>query len=411
MTRALATVVAASAAIVMCEASALASPAEMFGFGARSPGMAGAGVATADDLESVYVNPAGLGYVEGRYVHFSTLAGDFDLDGVDRPVDTAFGVGAGVAMNLPLRGRWQDRIGLAIAGYFPNKIITRVRTPPAGVPFYALLESRTQTIGVHVGVGVRITDSVSVGAGLLALGALQGNIDIITDTAGRIAAVSRVGLGSHIAPLLGVQWKKAPTLDLGLVWRAASVSRFEIDVTNQLGDEIPVPLPEIQLAGVAQYDPMILAAEATWKVRTSLSLTGHLAWHRWSAFPTPSQNPVTAGPNVPSPDFTDTVVPRVAIEWATPIRTSDVATVRAGYSFVMSPAPDTDADHSLIDNHRHVVSAGAGWSLPTLAIPLRIDAWIQLHKLASRSNEMPDGTIDSAGTIVAGGLMLGFDIQ
>lgn len=67
--------------LVAATAAAHASPAEMFGFGARSPGMAGAGVATTADSESVYLNPAGLGEVDGRYVHFTSLVGNLDLDG------------------------------------------------------------------------------------------------------------------------------------------------------------------------------------------------------------------------------------------------------------------------------------------------------------------------------------------
>jgi long-chain fatty acid transport protein len=397
--------------IIAATTAADASPAEMFGFGARSPGMAGAGVATTADSESVYLNPAGLADVDGRHVHFTSLVGDFDLDGVDRPVDQAFGVGTGLTMNLPLRGSWRDRIGIAITGYFPSDVVTRVRTPPAGVPFYALLENRTQTIGVHAGIGARVLPRLNVGVGVVALGALRGNIDVITDTAGRIAAVSRVGLGSHIAPLVGAQWRAGRSLDLGLVWRAASVSEFDIDVKSHLGDEIPVPLPEIQLAGIAQYDPMVLTAEAAWYARPMLTVTGGLAWQRWSAFPTPSENPVTAGMAVPSPGFSDTVVPRIAVEWKRYAAANHTFTARAGYAFRMSPAPDTDAEHSLVDNHRHVVSAGAGYLIPTGDIPMRVDAWVQFHHLVSRTNELPDTTIESAGRIVAGGITLGFDIR
>ena len=46
--------------------SAPASEPERFGFGMRSPAMAGTGTATADDYEATYENPAGLAFSPHR---------------------------------------------------------------------------------------------------------------------------------------------------------------------------------------------------------------------------------------------------------------------------------------------------------------------------------------------------------
>jgi len=94
---------------------------------------------------------------------------------------------------------------------------------------------------------------------------------------------------------------------------------------------------------------------------------------------------------------------------------------RAGYSFVWSPAPEMDGRQSLLDNHRHVFGLGAGVSWPKTSLPIHIDAWGQVHVLASRTHrkdpsqfaspeDMPFDTLKTGGHIVVGGLTLGIDL-
>jgi long-chain fatty acid transport protein len=85
----------------------------MFGFGARSPALAATGVASADDFETIYLNPAGLADVKRKRLSAGTLIGDFSLDGVDRDVNRATGVEVGSAFPLPFGGALRGRIGLA----------------------------------------------------------------------------------------------------------------------------------------------------------------------------------------------------------------------------------------------------------------------------------------------------------
>ena len=52
--------------IAALTANAHASPLDLFGFGGKSPGMVGTGVATANDYDALYLNPAGLALVTRR---------------------------------------------------------------------------------------------------------------------------------------------------------------------------------------------------------------------------------------------------------------------------------------------------------------------------------------------------------
>src|SRR5262249_14919980 len=87
-------------------ATASASEPDLFGMGARSGALAGAGAADAEGYDAAYLNPAGLvgptrrrltvGYVGARY-HLSLL-------GMDRSVDNTDGLVLGADLPLPFGG-------------------------------------------------------------------------------------------------------------------------------------------------------------------------------------------------------------------------------------------------------------------------------------------------------------------
>ncbi len=398
----------AAAALLLAGATpAAASPLELFGFGGRSPALAATGVAAADDYECLYLNPAGLAEVRGRRLSAGTLLGTFDLDGVDRDVENAAGVEVGAAFPLPLGGWLRDRVGLGFGIYVPTTVLNRARAPRPGVPFYTLLENRSQVVGIQLGAGLRLSPRWSVGAGVLVLGGLAGGIDVTPDAAGRFATTSEQQLIASYSPVFGARFHPLPELSLGATLRFSSKSTYDILITSDLGEALPLELPDIHVSGVAQYDPMNLAVEAAWRPAGSLLITGQLAWQRWSAYPLPTRNTIEGMPALPSPGFHDTVVPRAGVEWRTPLRAAALL-LRAGYAFVLSPAPEMTGLLALLDNHRNVVSAGVGLEVG----PVHVDAWMQTHLLVGRSHDRPDDQpdVDTGGTILVGGLMLGVDL-
>ncbi len=401
---------AATILCVLVARTAAASPLQMFGFGGRSPGAGATGVTTADDFDCVYLNPAGLADVPRKRFSFGTLVGAFDLSGIPRTVDAAVGVEFGASLPIPLGGVMKNRVGLGLGFYVPTNVINRARAPMPGTPFYALLENRSQVVGVQVGIGVRITDRWSVGGGFLALAALKGFIHVTADAAGRFTTTSEEQLISNYAPIFGARWRASDALTGGLTLRFPSRSSYDIDVTNDLASYLPVTLPELRVAGVAQYDPLTLAAEAGWRARRHVTLTAQLAYERWSAFPLPTENPVAAMPPQEPPGFHDTIVPRVGAEWRGRRGMYDLA-LRGGYFFAWSPAPEMKGMQALMDNDRHVLTIGFGVSTGRAKIPLHIDLWFQVHQLVPRSNTRPDTTvISTSGRIFVGGLVMGVDL-
>ncbi len=420
---ALATLVCATLALTLAPARhASASPLELFGFGGRSPGMAGAGVASTEGYDATFLNPAGLALVTRKRATIGGLFGDFslELDGAQTDTDRASGLVIGGAVPLPLGGAARDRVGIGFGFQIPTIAINRARAPYPGDPVFTLLENRSHVIGLMFSVGVKVKPRLAVGLGVNSLAVLRGGIDVTTDGSGRFTTQSEQRLLTRFAPILGARWQWRDDVDVGVVARAPSRSDYDIAVTNDLSEVLPVTLPPIRIAGAAQYDPLTLAVEAAWQWRPTVALTGHLAWARWSAFPLPTQNPTTGTPPQEAPGFHDTVIPRLAIE-----HTRDALgghfNARAGYAFLWSPAPEQTGRQSLLDNHRHLVAAGVGFGWPGRVIPLHVDAWAQLHVLQPRAHAkdagrfLPEETppfdvVETGGHIIVGGLTVGVDL-
>ncbi|MCA9673695.1 MAG: hypothetical protein H6708_13850 [Kofleriaceae bacterium] len=413
----------AAAAFVVCAPSAVAaSPLELFGFGARSTGLAGAGVASTDSYESVYLNPAGLAHVPRKRATIGTLYGDFSLrmDGDDTGTESARGLVIGGELPIPFGGAWKDRVGLGFGFYVPAVAINRARHPFPGEPVFVLLENRTHVIAIQLAAGARITSRLDVGVGVVALAVLQGSIAVSTDAAGRFTTASEQQLLTRLAPVAGVRWHARDDLDLGAVARAPSRSDYDILVTSDIGDVVPIELPPIHIAGAAQYDPGTVAIEAAWQTSPGLTLSAQLQWQHWGAFPLPTKNPTEGTPAQELPDFHDTVVPRLAIE-RVGRRGATTLAARGGLAFVMSPAPEQSGRQSLLDNHRVIGAAGVGVAWPEARVPLHLDAWVQWHQLVPRTHTkdvgafgpddmIPFDVLETSGHLVVGGLSVGVDL-
>jgi long-chain fatty acid transport protein len=398
--------------VLLVSRLAAASPLQMFGIGGDSPARGGTGCADATGYDGLYLNPAGLAGRPAKRFTLGTLFGDFELHGVDRTVEAAVGIEIGLALPVPFGGAWTDRFGFALGFYIPRNVITRARAPRPGTPFYALLENRSQTVGVQAGLGVKLSERWSVGVSVLTLAALTGTIHVASDPAGRFTTTSEEQLITDIAPILGVRWKESPRLSLGLTTRASSQSAYDIDVTNELGEVLPVTLPELRFAGIAQYDPLTVAAEAAWRPTPAWLVAGQLAWENWSRFPLPTENPVAAMPAQAPTGYHDVVVPRLGAAWTHDAAGGWALTLRGGYFFAWSPAPEMTGAQALLDNHRHVFSLGFGLAAAQAAVPIHVDAWFQWHALVPRHNDRPEGTpdVDTSGSILVGGLTLGVDL-
>lgn len=399
--------------------SVQASPLDLFGVGGRSPAMAGTGVADTSTYEAAFLNPAGLADAAGKYLTFGAMSGQLMLYRDDRRVrtDRPTGIVIGGAFRLPLGGVMTDRVGFGFGFHVPTAAVNRSRHPLPGVPVHVLLENRAQTVSLQAAFGARITERLQIGAGILALAQLRGTIDVTTDASGRFTSFSEQQMIGRMSVVAGARYLLPEKgLTLGAAFRDVSRSDYDITVTNELGEALPVSIPTVNLAGASQYSPLTAALEVGWRVNGRMALNGQLAYQRWSAYAQPTTQPVEGKPELPEHGFTDIVIPKVAVEWRALDGTTKMD-VRGGYQFFLSPAPEMDGKLSLMDNHRHIISAGLGLAWPDTGWPVRIDLWTQTHVLMPRihqkdpalfepDEELPFDTMDTSGAVLAGGLTM-----
>lgn len=411
------------ATLLALAGTAQASPLELYGFGARSAAFAGGGVATGDTFDCVYLNPAGLAKQRSRYVAGGVAMGRFDLrlDSQDTNLDDTIATTFGLVAPLPLAGSLKDRLTLGFGLMVPQKALARARAPEVGKPTFALLDSRSEIVGIQIALGYLINERWSVGAGVLALATLTGRIQVDVDGAGRFVTQSEQALKTHYAPNIGARYHdESSAFRYGLTVRAPSRASYDINIDNTLGETLPLSLPQLLISGVAQYDPLIVATEASYRPTQQWLLAAQLDYKRWSAFPSGTKNPIAHGEPIPSPGFHDTVTPRLSAEWTGRALSTSVAT-RAGYSFHFSPAPEMTGLHSLLDNHRHLIALGLGLSWPETDWPFHLDLWMQLHQLVPRTHtkdaarfddpmDIPFESIRGSGRLAVGGFTLGVDL-
>ena len=349
----------------------------MFGMGARTPGMGATGVADAEGYDATYTNPAGLVAPTNRrltlgYVHAGY---QFSLDGAHRPVDETDGILLGADLPIPLGWILRDRVALGLGFYFPFGVINRARAPYPDEPRLALLDSRTQVVSVLVAAGVRVHERVDIGVGVLALAALVGTISI-QPVGTRITTVAEEQLTTSFSPIIGARVRALRWLTLGAVFRGESKSTYDIEITNNLGSRLPLTLPTLRIAGVAQYDPMQAAIEGSFRPLRWLTVDVGVTWKHWSGFGLPTENATLGAPPQPPPGFVDTAVPRVGAE-ATKRWAHFALAGRTGYFF----EPTGARGPVLLDADRHVLTFGAGLTWMGRLTTLQLDGFVQWHHL------------------------------
>lgn len=407
--------------------TASASPPDLFGFGGRTAGLAMTGTSYATGYEGVFANPAGLGATRRRNLTIGFTGGGYQLeiDGEDYPLTPARGMVIGFALPLPFGDVLEDRLVFGGGFYTPAEVLLRgnIRFPQA-IQWSVL--DRAQVVSVMVGLGIDlhgVVDGLQVGFGVGALANVFGELSVRLDETNSFSSVVETQLVTSFAPIIGVRYEhpsgsEAPSeWGLGLTYRHENVSRFELNITTA---DLPIVLPVLTVGGVVQYDPPTLLAEGFWRPIPELMLVLNLTTRFWSAYPGVQIPTTRMGLDAPAPEFSIRPSPRVAAEYT--VQDDDFAlALRAGYAFEPTPArparvaprrtaggdpvPDDRVPLRMIDNHRHVLTAGLGWTikLGEHGESIVLDVNGQLHLLQDRTHVI--GRTDGDPPMVTSGFV------
>jgi len=403
------------AALVCAPHVAGANPVDAFGFGARGASMAGAQTAATRDGGAHYYNPSVLATFDDIrfYVGYQTAVPKLRVNGLDLGVDSSRGFAAAVTIPGMI-----GPVKVAVGGglFLPDQQVTRIRALPAGQPRFALFDNRPQRIFLGANVAFKVGERLSVG----------GGIAYMSNTAGGVVLSGRLGFpiveDSDLAisidqdlrtvryPQAGLHWVVNDWLDVGAVYRGG----FELTISQgvlvaaDIGPPDMEPLVEdasvdILATTLDLFQPEQIGAGLNAQFG-SFTVAFDLTFHRWSEFKNPAadiQIEIDAGMfndqiDIPEalpltePHFADIVIPRLGVEWLAFSNLDTDVHLRGGYSFEPSPAPEQVGESNFVDNDKHTLAAGAGWTVSrwstVIPKPVTFDVFVATTVLAPRNH-------------------------
>lgn len=362
------------------------------GIGAKSMGAGGTAVASPDDsYAGMAVNPALLGYLEDS---------DFSLTVVGVVADGAytnrFGGRGGLDENtgmfpeLVIRAPLKNGIGLGFS-IIPEQ--TRMADwvygdVPGGVDggtTYGLRHHRSRLEGIRtaVGVGIEISDTLSLGA---SVGAVYNRNELVAPYIFQshpalkgfktLLAMETEGWG--VNGDLGLTWKPDERLILGFAYRTPTV----VDSTGTARGDIGAQLRSLGLRGVESefvYDSLVknefpdqLTFGGSLRMSDRAVLSAEAEWIRWSNGFDDLTVDLTKGSNAAINDllgsngivdtiplrWRDTMVYRMGVDYTL---TKELM-VRAGYQYGESPVPNSSLSPMTGAISEHTVTCGLTWA-------------------------------------------------
>ena len=389
------------------------------------------GTSYAEGFESIYANPAGLAPVRRRSLTIGFLGGGYRLaiDGEPSVLSPPRGIMIGFALPLPFGDVLEDRLTFGGAFYTPTDVLLRgiVRFPT--VPQWVVLD-RAEVLAIMVGLGIDfhgVLDGFHVGLGISALANVVGELDVRLDETNAFSSMVETQLLTSFAPVVGARYVQ-PEWGIGLCYRHENVSRMNLEIRTA---DLPVDLPVLTVGGTVQYDPPSIAAGGYWRPIPDLMIALQLTTRLWSLYPGAQISTTAMGRNAPDPEFSVVPSPRIGIEGQLGDE-QHILHLRVGYAFEPTPAPPArialrrtaggapdpmlPTPFRLLDNDRHVLTAGAGWTLlidGRQGARLVIDIFGQLHLLQNRTHEIgrTDGAppMETSGTVLVGGWTAGLE--
>jgi long-chain fatty acid transport protein len=396
--------VASLAALVAAPHPVLASGFSVYEQGGRAMGFAGAYTAVADDPSAIFHNAAGLAFLEGKQLYVggtlimpqSSFTGDNPFPGIG--VEERQGVGSLLVPALYFSHRVSRRFAWGIGLNTPFGLKTKWANPDGFTGRYVALESSLQGFALNPTVAVRLSDRVSLGAGLdvrfssVRLVRRTGAEDPFTQTFTDTAEVvlesnTATGVGFNV----GVVAKPIEGLSLGAHYRhkvkidyVGKATFTQIPTGNDEFDAIvagllPPGRPAVRTS--IEY-PSILAVGVA---RDSVwwTVAADLVFFQWSTFDKLTLTfPTEPGlDSVITEDYRNTWQVRAGVER----RLDNGWALRLGYHYDKTPVPTESVSPILPDNDRHGFSVG--WSWTSASKRLRADVGVWYLFLPGRSTE------------------------
>lgn len=305
---------------------------DQFGFGGRSMGSGGGGVAMVEDGSAAWLNPGGLsrirrptmslGFAYGseRFRDVPDLWWDTNRDGVvderDPPLEWSTNVEDLSGFQLQVGKQIGGKFGFGLMAWLPAKRLYRLSTIEPDLPYYPFYENRYQRYILCAGFGGELFRGVNLGVSIDAqskarfnlYGTLDATITSPDDPdAGLESVITEVeidvhelelDLGYSALPVVGLQlelgrWSdKLDGLVVGASYRPGQAVIVDADLDIQanvsvtdIGDLEPFIVGSIAQAEATLYDhyiPPRLSLGAAWRSEDVFSAYVDATFQDWS---------------------------------------------------------------------------------------------------------------------------------
>ncbi|MBI2569860.1 MAG: outer membrane protein transport protein [Candidatus Schekmanbacteria bacterium] len=405
---------------------ALASPWDTFGVGTRAVGLSGAMASVVDDWTAVYYNPAGLTRSENSSLGagYFSVSHDLEINGQREPVSALAGPFLGASMKLG------ERMAFGISAMIPGSVVKLKILSPDKRNF-VMYDNRTQRLELMGAGSLKLADMLSVGVGFKFLADAPfetGMLIRLPPTKGGEPQYSDFDVYMEItpkmSPVAGIMLTPTENLGFGLTFREEIFMDFDILIYARIEFAgFPIDMP-LKVRGKIYHTPRQIVGSTSYRLSENLLAAVDLTWTQWSKWEDPRGNVTvleTEGPpspvgvpifkDYPRPQFDDTIVPRLGLEWSL----FEATRVRAGYRFEKSPAPEQSGELNLVDNDKHVVALGGSVDLGGDGSFLQgiatIGAFAEYELLTDRTHtkssaDDPVGSYTSGGNVFQWGLDL-----
>ena len=423
------------ALVFLWAVTASANPPDIYGFGARSIGMAGAMTGAVNDTTANFYNPAAL--TRNRFLQIDTgylfthTALHFNQQ--DAGVDEGNGTQLGVIVPGQV-GPVGLAFGLSI--FLPDARLSRLRALPQHRPRFVVYDNRPQRVFINTNLAIQPLPWLHIGGGVAFLTETRGTLQLegVLFSPGKERSVLTAGLDVHFRtiryPSAGLLFTPNEQWTIGLTYREEV--RVELDIAAtvegiiRLNNVLDFP-GSFTLSSFSPnlYTPRQLWLGTAWKPIDELLISLDVGWLNWATYTPPTstiqidldvegldlENLIPPSDTALPADFHDIVALRAGVEGSISLGSQVVLDLRTGYAFEPTPAPNQPGRTNFVDSHKHTIAVGLGLTIrdwnPWVAAPITVDVAGQAILLEDRDYQKDDPT-DLIGDYSAGGQLFTF---
>ena len=329
------------------------------------------GSAIAEDASTIYFNPAGMTYIQGTQavgaLHLIKPSAEFNnqgsIPGFGRPLGGEGGDAGDLAFvpNFYFKIDLTDNVKLGVGVNAPFGLKTEYDKEWLGR--FQAVESELKTININPAIAFKVSDQLSIGAGISAMWAqarLSSAVNLVAAEGFSKVKGDDWGFGFN----LGAIYQVTPDSRMGVAYRSKVEQHLEGDVKFT---RPAIPLSAAALAATANSNvtadvtlPETFSVSAFSRLNDTWDLMGDFTWTRWSQ--------LEELRIVRDNGFTLTVIPE---NWDNTMRYSvgvnyhysDAIKLRAGLAYDEEAISDRFRTARIPGNDRKWLSFGAGWQV------------------------------------------------